>query len=94
MAAPPRVGSPPAKQAARKRRRRRIGAAIAIAVAFLVGAVVTMGADSLFWGAVAGLGAGGIGWGASLFGPAGDAALASLDDDRDGLGDDIGLGDS
>lgn len=78
----------------RKRRRRRMGAVIAIALAFLVGIAVTAGADSLFWGAVAGLSAGGLSWGLSLFGPGAEAALAELDDDRgEGLGDGSGLGD-
>jgi hypothetical protein len=87
----PRKAATPAP---RKRRRRRVGAIIAIALAFIVGIAVTAGADSVIWGAIAGLGAGGIGWGASLFFPDGEAALASLDDDQDGLGDDLGLGDS
>jgi len=75
----------------RRRWRRRIGAAIAIFLAFAIGIGVTWGADSLLWGALAGLGAGALSWGLGFFWPGGEAALAEADD---GLSDDLGLGDS
>jgi hypothetical protein len=82
----------------RKRRRRRVGAAIAIFLAFAVGATLTLGTDSLLWGTLAGLGVGALGWGVSSFFPGSEVVLADLaddDDDRgDGLSDDGGLGDN
>ncbi len=80
----------------RKWRRRRVGAAIAIFLAFAIGLGITWGADSVLWGALAGLGAGALGWGAGWLFPGSDVVLADLaDEDRgDGLSDDGGLGDN
>jgi len=88
--------------APRKRRRRRIGAAIAIFLAFAIGLGITLGTDSLLWGALAGIGAGGLGWGMGFFWPGGETTLAELehdeeqarrrDDDDEGLSDDSSLG--
>ena len=79
----------------KRRRRRRIGAAIAIFLAFAVGAGMTLGTDSLLWGALAGLGAGALGWGAGWLFPGSDVMIADLADEErgDGLSDD-GLGDN
>lgn len=86
----------------KRRRRRRVGAAIAIFLAFAIGASITWGTDSLLWGTIAGLGAGAIGWGLSFFFPGSEALMADvLDDDDDrrddrgeGLSDGDGLGDN
>ena len=58
----------------RKRRRKRFGAAIAIGLAFTIGAVAFAAGAGLIWGAAAGLAGGALGYGAGWLmggGPAG-----------------------